>query len=88
MFTEIYIKSPDNVTLLLEILEEPDFYVRYNTLHLLAELYENLGERLEDCILTSPMGISRLIDLLDDRREIIRNGICRKRRYFSKNYPK
>ena len=34
---------------------------------------QNAGTQLQDAILTSPMGISRLIDLLDDRREIVRN---------------
>ncbi|KND03311.1 uncharacterized protein SPPG_02358 [Spizellomyces punctatus DAOM BR117] len=73
MFTEIYTKDPANVTLLLDILEEVDFYVRFNTVQLLSTLLQNTGARLQDCILTSPLGISRLIDLLDDRREIIRN---------------
>ncbi|KAJ3083152.1 Vesicle-mediated ER to Golgi transport protein, partial [Quaeritorhiza haematococci] len=73
MFTEIYIKDPRNVHLLLDILEEVDFYVRFYSVQLLATLLNNMGPQLQDCILTSPMGISRLIDLLDDRREIIRN---------------
>ncbi len=34
----------------------------------------NKPNQLQTCILTSPMGVSRLIDLLDDKREIIRNG--------------
>ncbi|KAF9116419.1 hypothetical protein BGX27_002778 [Mortierella sp. AM989] len=33
----------------------------------------NNTPRLQECILTSPMGMSRLMALLDDRREIIRN---------------
>ncbi|KAJ3317466.1 Vesicle-mediated ER to Golgi transport protein [Blyttiomyces sp. JEL0837] len=73
MFTEIYVKTPSNVTDLLEILEEFEFYVRFNTIQLLSTIMENMGDRLQECILTSPMGISRLMDLLDDRREIIRN---------------
>jgi hypothetical protein len=39
----------------------------------LGALYENVGEAMHDGILASPLGISRLIDLLDDKREIIRN---------------
>ncbi|KAJ3295360.1 Vesicle-mediated ER to Golgi transport protein [Borealophlyctis nickersoniae] len=73
MFTEIYVKDPANVTLLLDVLEEVDFYVRFDTVELLTTLLKNAGNRLQDCILTSPLGLSRLIDLLDDRREIIRN---------------
>ncbi|KAH6584978.1 hypothetical protein BASA60_000741 [Batrachochytrium salamandrivorans] len=73
MFTEIYTKDAANVTLLLDILAELDFYVRLDTVQFLTTLLQNNGPHLQDCVLTSPMGISRLIDLLDDRREIIRN---------------
>ncbi|KAI8805038.1 p115 like vesicle tethering protein [Cladochytrium replicatum] len=73
MFSEIYVKDPGNVTLLLDVLEDMDFYVRFNTIQLLMTLMTNLPVQLQESILTSPLGISRLIDLLDDRREIVRN---------------
>ncbi|KAJ3195898.1 hypothetical protein HK101_010730 [Irineochytrium annulatum] len=73
MFSEIFVKTPSNVALLLDILEESDYYVRFNTVQLLSTLLQNLGDRLHESILTSPLGISRLMDLLDDRKEIIRN---------------
>ncbi|KAI8923994.1 p115 like vesicle tethering protein [Entophlyctis helioformis] len=73
MFTEIYVKDPSNVTLLLDILAEVDFYVRFDTVQFLTTLLGNSSTHFQDAVLTSPMGISRLIDLLDDRREIIRN---------------
>eukprot|EP00842_Homolaphlyctis_polyrhiza_P006543 jgi/Hompol1/6890/HPOL_002507-RA len=76
MFTETYIEDATNVTLLLDLLAEMDFYVRYDLLQFLTTLLENSGAKLQECILTSPVGISRLIDLLDDHREIIRNGNC------------
>jgi hypothetical protein len=59
---------------LLDILEEYDFYVRFHVLSLLSTLVLNNTSRLQECILTSPVGMSRLMALLDDRREIIRNG--------------
>ncbi|KAG0039362.1 hypothetical protein BGZ82_008584 [Podila clonocystis] len=62
-----------NVTTLLDILEEYDFYVRFHVVSLLALLVLNDTPRLQECILTSPVGMSRLMALLDDRREIIRN---------------
>jgi hypothetical protein len=71
----MFVKDSGNVTLLLDILAEVDFYVRFNCIQLLNTLYTNVGNALHEGILTSPLGISRLIDLLDDRREIIRNGI-------------
>ncbi|KAF9389464.1 hypothetical protein CPB97_011308 [Podila verticillata] len=63
----------ENVTTLLDILEEYDFYVRFHVVSLLALLVLNDTPRLQECILTSPVGMSRLMALLDDRREIIRN---------------
>jgi hypothetical protein len=74
VLTEMLVKDSANVALLLDILSEVDFYVRFNTIQLLNTLFANVGAGLHEGILTSPLGISRLIDLLDDRREIIRNG--------------
>jgi hypothetical protein len=54
MFTEIYVKNPGNVTLLLDILEETDFYIRYHTVEFLCTLLRNMGEKLQECVLTSP----------------------------------
>lgn len=63
--------------LFLEILQEYDFYVRFNNVQLLRTLLAVRSDHLQDYILGAPMGISRLMDLLDDKREIIRNGIYR-----------
>ena len=54
MFTEIYIKDPRNVHLLVDILEESDFYVRFYIIELLNNLLKNKSIQLQDCILTSP----------------------------------
>ncbi|KAG0342041.1 hypothetical protein BG004_005776 [Podila humilis] len=67
------LEDAENVATLLDILEEYDFYVRFNVVSLLALLVLNDTPRLQECILTSPVGMSRLMALLDDRREIIRN---------------
>ncbi|EIE87313.1 hypothetical protein RO3G_12024 [Rhizopus delemar RA 99-880] len=72
-FTDYFIEDSNNVTVLADILEEFDFYVRYNTIKLLSTLLSNRSKRIQECILTNPMGISRLVDLLDDKRDIIRN---------------
>lgn len=72
-FTEIFIKKTDNVTLLLGLLEEYEFQVRWPTVKLLTVLLTNKSYQLQQCILVSPMGVSRLMDLLSDSREIIRN---------------
>ncbi|XP_029424383.1 general vesicular transport factor p115 isoform X2 [Nannospalax galili] len=72
-FTEIFIKQPENVTLLLSLLEEFDFHVRWPGVKLLTSLLKQLGPQVQQIILVSPMGVSRLMDLLADSREVIRN---------------
>ncbi|OWF47972.1 General vesicular transport factor p115 [Mizuhopecten yessoensis] len=72
-FTEIFIKKTDNVPALLSLLEEYDFHIRWPTVRLLTILLTNKGKDLQDIILVSPMGVSKLMDLLSDSREIIRN---------------
>ncbi|XP_028929075.1 general vesicular transport factor p115 isoform X2 [Ornithorhynchus anatinus] len=72
-FTEIFIKQQDNITLLLTFLEEFDFHVRWPGVRLLTTLLKQQGPQVQQIILVSPMGVSRLMDLLADSREVIRN---------------
>uniref|UniRef100_W5N7M5 General vesicular transport factor p115 n=1 Tax=Lepisosteus oculatus TaxID=7918 RepID=W5N7M5_LEPOC len=72
-FTEIFIKEQENVTLLLSLLEEFDFHVRWPGVKLLTALLKNQCAQVQGVILVSPMGVSRLMDLLADSREVIRN---------------
>ncbi|XP_061444835.1 general vesicular transport factor p115 isoform X1 [Rhineura floridana] len=72
-FTEIFIKQQENVTLLLTYLEEFDFHVRWPGVKLLTVLLKQQGPHVQQIILVSPMGVSRLMDLLADSREVIRN---------------
>ncbi len=73
-WTEILVKDTKNVSLLLAVLGDDDFHVRFGAVELLKILLSNQRRQLQDCILTSPMGVSRLMDLLDDHRDVIRNG--------------
>nr|XP_033816285.1 general vesicular transport factor p115 isoform X5 [Geotrypetes seraphini] len=72
-FTEIFIKQQENVTLLLSYLEEFDFQVRWPGVKLVTTLLKQQGPVVQQIILVSPMGVSRLMDLLADSREVIRN---------------
>ena len=45
---------------------------------LLTILLTNKGRDLQEAILVSPMGVSRLMDLLSDSREVIRNDVSRR----------
>ncbi|CAG0920623.1 unnamed protein product [Notodromas monacha] len=72
-FTEIYLKNPDNVRVILDILDEYDFHVRWPAVKLLTNLILNRPKDLQECILVNPMGVSKFMDLLCDSREVIRN---------------
>ncbi|XP_072241045.1 general vesicular transport factor p115 isoform X1 [Leuresthes tenuis] len=72
-FTEKFIQDPEHITLLLTLLEEFDFHVRWPGVKLLTALLKSQGVQLQGIILVSPMGVSRLMDLLADSREVIRN---------------
>ncbi|CAB4409559.1 unnamed protein product [Rhizophagus irregularis] len=72
-FTDEIVQNSANINLFLDILQEYDFYVRFHDIQLLGTLLAIRPDHVQDCVLTAPMGISRLMDLLGDRREIIRN---------------
>ncbi|CAF0823311.1 unnamed protein product [Rotaria sordida] len=73
-FTELYIKNKEHVHAALELIEETDFNVRRSAIRFLSALLTNCTKELQDIILESgPMGVSKLVDLLQDEREVIRN---------------
>ncbi|CAI9094132.1 OLC1v1029821C1 [Oldenlandia corymbosa var. corymbosa] len=72
MNSDLLSREADSISLLLNLLAEDDFYVRYYTLQLLTALLTNSPTRLQEAILTIPNGIIRLMDMLLER-EVIRN---------------
>ncbi|KAK9255879.1 p115 like vesicle tethering protein [Lipomyces tetrasporus] len=68
-----FTQREENITLLIDILENKDFYVRLYTLQLLAAILSNRTERTQQCVFAAPLGISRLVSTLDDHREAIQN---------------
>ncbi|KAJ2454301.1 Vesicle-mediated ER to Golgi transport protein [Coemansia sp. RSA 2336] len=65
--------NDDVISVLLELLGDADFYVRYYAVQLLGTLHMHSGEDLQKRVLVSPTGVGRLVDLLSDQRDIIRN---------------
>lgn len=61
--------------LVLALLEEFDFKVRWPALKLLTHLLSNRAKDIQEIVLVSPMGVSKLMDLLGDSREVIRNEV-------------
>lgn len=72
-FTEIFLKKSANVQLVLDTLEEYDFKVRRPAIKLLTNLLVNKPRLMQEIILKSQMGVSRLMDVLVDSREVLRN---------------
>lgn len=72
-FAEMFIKNTENISLVLGFLEEYDFRVRWPAVKFLTCLLEAKPKEIQDVILVSPMGVSKLMDLLLESREVIRN---------------
>ncbi|KAM3959650.1 general vesicular transport factor p115 [Aphomia sociella] len=72
-FTEMFIKDHHNIQLILELLDEYDFRVRLSVVQLLTSLLTNRPKDIQEIILVKPMGVSKMMDLLGDTREVIRN---------------
>ncbi|KUJ23032.1 uncharacterized protein LY89DRAFT_679850 [Mollisia scopiformis] len=68
-----FTQRQDNITLLLDFLDTQDFYSRLYSLQLLSAILSSRTERTEECIFIAPLGISRLVAVLDDKRDAIRN---------------
>uniref|UniRef100_A0A672LG19 General vesicular transport factor p115-like n=1 Tax=Sinocyclocheilus grahami TaxID=75366 RepID=A0A672LG19_SINGR len=58
-FTEEFIGEPDNITLLLTLLEEFDFHVRWRGVKLLTVLLKSQCAPVQSIVLVSPMGDTR-----------------------------
>jgi hypothetical protein len=68
-----FTQRQENITLLLDFVESTDFYSRLYSLQLLMAILSARTERTEECIMTAPLGMSRLVATLDDQRAAIRN---------------
>lgn len=58
---------------MLELLGKEQFYVRFFSLQLFGTLLANRTEVVQKYVLKAPGGSGRLVEVLDDKREIIRN---------------
>ncbi|KAK3386932.1 p115 like vesicle tethering protein [Podospora didyma] len=68
-----FTQRQENISLLLDFLDTNDYSSRLYSLQLLGAILSARTERTEQCVLTADMGVPRLVTVLDDRREPIRN---------------
>ncbi|KAF7188557.1 Intracellular protein transport protein USO1 [Pseudocercospora fuligena] len=68
----------DNITLLLNLLDPTsayaDYYSRLYSVQILSSICAARPDRLQECILSAPLGLSRLVGVLDDSRDAVRNA--------------
>jgi intracellular protein transport protein USO1 len=66
------------MTMLLSLLDPTspyaDYYSRLYSVQILSSICAARPERLQECILNVPLGVSRLVGVLDDSRDAVRNA--------------
>ena len=69
---DAFLRAPTNLDLVMSLLDESDFYVRYHTMQLLTALSATNPFEVQSAIMSNPTGVGRLMDNLAER-EVIRN---------------
>lgn len=72
-FSEMFLKNKENLNLVLGFLEEFDFKIRRPAVQLLTFLLTNCTREVQQQLLDSHVGVSRMMDVLSDTREVLRN---------------
>ncbi|CAB3406679.1 unnamed protein product [Caenorhabditis bovis] len=70
---EVMIKRNGFVACVLSAIDQFDFNVRRTAVQLLTALLRHRGPEVQTSVLGQPMGISKLVDIVHDNREVIRN---------------
>ncbi|CAF9936591.1 MAG: hypothetical protein ALECFALPRED_006895 [Alectoria fallacina] len=68
-----FTQRQENITALLDLLDAYDFYSRLYSLQLISAISSARPERTQECVYTAPLGVSRLVAVLEDKREAVRS---------------
>ncbi|RMD41526.1 hypothetical protein DV735_g3625, partial [Chaetothyriales sp. CBS 134920] len=68
-----FAQKQDNIMALLDLLEHNDFYSRLYSLQILSRVCAARPQRSQESIFAAPLGVSRIVAVLDDKREAVRN---------------
>ncbi len=74
-FCEMLLQHKAALDVIVACLECTNMYVRFDVLQLISLLYEHLPVKLPRALLALPTGLARIIDLLEDERQIIRGEV-------------
>jgi len=72
-FVAKFIEAPENVNAVLDLIERSDFKLRWASIRFLTSLLRTKSIEVQQIVLVRPMGVSHIMDLLTDNREVIRN---------------
>ena len=72
--TDVVLASESAVHVLFSLLADTNFYTRFPTLQFLTTMLQNRRQSVQGYFLTAPAGPSSVIAVLEDKREIVRNG--------------
>ncbi|CAJ0579948.1 unnamed protein product, partial [Mesorhabditis spiculigera] len=70
---EVMLKRPEFIAAVLSTLEQFEFSIRRVSVQLLTALLRHRGAEVQNAVIGQPMGVSRLVDLIHDNREVVRN---------------
>ncbi|CAH8626728.1 unnamed protein product [Heterobilharzia americana] len=74
-FTEMYMKNIENYELLISLLDAPEGFIRRNAMRLLTVLSINRLSDTQTAVLQCRTGVSKLVDILSDTHEVLRNDV-------------
>ena len=73
-YTDVVVANERATHTLFSLLADNNFYTRFATLQFLTTLLHNRRQVVQSYFLTAPSGPASIISVLEDKREIIRNG--------------
>ncbi len=89
--SEMFLKDTTNLEILLDLLDEYEFNTRWSSVKLLDALVgvNNVvaAMRVQELVLKIPRGVSRLVDLLNESREVIRNDAIQLLKHLTQQTP-
>jgi len=74
-YTDVIISTDKTAHFLFSLLVDNTFYTRFATLQFITTLLHNRRQAIQSYFLTAPAGPGSIIAVLEDKREIIRNGL-------------
>lgn len=69
---DAFLGLPNSLSMLLQLVDKPHFYVKFGTIELLTAMSANSPETLQAAILETPQGVARICDVLEDSHRHIR----------------